>query len=127
MFLPRWKGKILLCQNIWTCNYAFHWCCWTNGLWWYFFHWFYLSWDKRFLLMFSKRILLTLSISLFHWFYLSWDKKFLLMFSKRILLTLSISLFDRLIRQHDRSEQKLSLWSFNVTGRCLCNFFDMVA
>ena len=51
----------------------------------------------------------------FHWFYLSWDNKFLLMFSKRILLTLPISLFDGLIRRHDGFDQKLSLWSFSVT------------
>ena len=36
------------------------------------------------------------------------------MFSKRILLTLPISLFDELISRHDAFDRKLSLWSYSV-------------
>ena len=88
MFLPIWKGKIVVCPTVWTCNSAFRWCCWSN------------EWLRRY---FS------------HSMYLSWNDKFLLMFSKKVILTLLISLFNGLIRQHYRFDQKLCLWSFSVT------------
>ena len=55
------------------------------------------------------------SLVFFHRLYLSCDSKFLLMFSKIILLNLPISLFDGLISGHDGLRRKLSLWSFSVT------------